>query len=364
MSFLSLFYHHHVDDVGSLSKPNDAYIDKRNGRRGLLSLCTCASSDVPVAETKEKGRTGLISRALGSLGDIKQMTENLSRLSVNRGGAYIGVSLTATIKALIWWIQDANAQGSTVDPNEWNAEALNNARQRMLLEKQGRDKEDDLVEAPKKLDPSKWLDSYLAFLNFLRGQVSTEGKRTRDYVVRKVPPGGWAPTSREDRLKYNAPLAGPFYAQDNRKVYAQDNRKVYRLTKQWTLNTTAFAWIRPFDQVEDGRGAVAAMQEHYDGPGKTAKKLTKAEAELRTIHYRNEQSMTFESYVNKLNEIYFVFAESLQPLTAEQKVRILCEKITTTKTKLETAMMVIKMDETLKLPAEKYFVKAANKLAE
>jgi hypothetical protein len=224
----------------------------------------------------------------------------------------------------------------------------------MLLEKQGRDKEDDLVEAPKKLDPSKWVDSYLTFLNFLRGQVSTDGKRTLDYVVRKVPPVGWKPTSREDRLKYNAPLAGPFYA--------QDNRKVYRL--QWTLNTNAFAWIRPFDQGEDGRGAVAAMREHYDGPGETAKKLAKAEAALRTIHYRNEQSMTFESYVNKLNEIYFVFAESLQPLTAEQKVWILCEKITTSNTKLETAMTVIKMDETLKLPAEEYFVKAANKLAE
>jgi hypothetical protein len=61
---------------------------------------------------------------------------------------------------------------------------------------------------------------------------------------------------------------------------------------------------------------------------------------------------------------YFIFAESLRPLTTEQKVWILCEKITTTNTKLETTMTVIKMDETLKLPAEEYFVKAANKLAE
>jgi hypothetical protein len=106
------------------------------------------------------------------------------------------------------------------------------------------------------------------------------------------------------------------------------------------------------------------MREHYDGPGETAKKLAKAEADLKTIHYRNEQSMTFEAYVNKLNEIYFVFAESLQPLTSEQKVKTLCEKITTNNTKLETAMTVIKMDETLKNPPAEYFTKAANKLAE
>jgi hypothetical protein len=86
------------------------------------------------------------------------------------------------------------------------------------------------------------------------------------------------------------------------------------------------------------------MREPYDGPGETAKRLAKAEAELQTIHYRNEQSMTFESYVNKLNEIYFIFVESLQPLTAEQKVWIHFEKITTSNTKLETAMTVIKMD--------------------
>jgi hypothetical protein len=109
-------------------------------------------------------------------GDVKQMTENLSRLAVNRGGAYIGVSITASIKALIWWIQDSNTQGS-VDPNNWNADALNDDRQRMLLEKQGHDKEDDLVEAPKKLDPTKWVDSYLKFLKFLLGQTQSSSHR-------------------------------------------------------------------------------------------------------------------------------------------------------------------------------------------
>jgi hypothetical protein len=68
--------------------------------------------------------------------------------------------------------------------------------------------------------------------------------------------------------------------------------------------------------------------------------------------------------VNKLNEIYFVFAEAQQPLTHDQKVKTMCEKITTSSTKLETAITVIKMDQTLKYPPEDYFVKAANSLAE
>ena len=44
-------------------------------------------------------------------------------------------------------------------------------------------------------------------------------------------PAGWTPTSRDDRLKYNAPLTGPYFV--------QDNEKVYRVTKQWALNTAA-----------------------------------------------------------------------------------------------------------------------------
>jgi hypothetical protein len=120
------------------------------------------------------------------------MTENLSRLAVNRGGAYIGTSVTTKIKALIWWVQDAQAQGNAVDPNDWIEAALNNARKGILLEKQGRDREDDTVDAPKRLDPSKWVESYLPFINFLRGQVSADGKRTLDYVVQD-PPVGWMP---------------------------------------------------------------------------------------------------------------------------------------------------------------------------
>jgi hypothetical protein len=229
----------------------------------MLTVCELTDQQRTAVTTIE-GIQDIAALAAIYLGDVKQMTENLSRLAINRGGAYIGTSATAKIKALIWWVQDAHAQGNVVDPNDWwSAEVLDDARKRMLLEKLGCDKVDDIVEAPKRLDPSKWVGLYLAFINFLRGQTSADGKRTLDYVVRKDHSPGWTPTSREDRLKYNAPLMGPYYN--------QDNQKVYRVTKQWTLNTAAFAWIRPFDTIEDGRGAVAAMRQHYDGPGETAK---------------------------------------------------------------------------------------------
>ena len=36
------------------------------------------------------------------LKDVKRMTENLSRLHINWGGAYIGTGVTTNLTALIW----------------------------------------------------------------------------------------------------------------------------------------------------------------------------------------------------------------------------------------------------------------------
>jgi hypothetical protein len=173
------------------------------------------------AVTNVKGIQDIATLASRNLPRRREADDRKSlRLGLNRGGAYIGMSATAKIKALIWWVQDAHAQGNGVDPNDWDTEILDHdARKGMLLEKLGRDKVDDIVEAPKRLDPSKWVNKYLAFINFLRGQTSADGKHTLDYVVRKDPPPGWTPTSREDCLKYNAPLTCPFYNQDNQQVY-------------------------------------------------------------------------------------------------------------------------------------------------
>jgi hypothetical protein len=158
------------------------------------------------AVTNVKGIQDIAALAAIYLGDVKQMTENLSRLALGRGGAYIGTSATAKIKALIWWVQDAHAQGNVVDPNDWNTDILDDAQKRMLLEKLGRDKVNDIVEAPKRLDPSKWVDLYLTFINFLRGQTSANGKRTLDYVVRKYPHP--APHTRWGHLGAKVPHLG------------------------------------------------------------------------------------------------------------------------------------------------------------
>ena len=85
------------------------------------------------------------------LKDVKRMTENLSLLRINQGGAYIGTGDTTDITALIWWIQYSRAQGLVPDPNAWNKIVLNNARQSMNLKLQSCDSASENIATPKRL---------------------------------------------------------------------------------------------------------------------------------------------------------------------------------------------------------------------
>jgi hypothetical protein len=72
----------------------------------MLTVCglTLGQRNI-VRKVKGTQYTGAVAAIY--LGDVKQMTENLSRLALGRG-KYIGMSATAKIKALIWWVQYAH----------------------------------------------------------------------------------------------------------------------------------------------------------------------------------------------------------------------------------------------------------------
>ena len=99
------------------------------------------------------------------------------------------------------------------------------------------------------------------------------------------------------------------------------------------------------------------MRAHYDGPGETAKNLAKTEADLKNLYYKNEHSLYFEAFINKLNKIFFIWYESKQPYNLVKKVNKMCEKT------IQAATTVIKMNPYLKTPINEYFTKASNALA-
>ena len=261
----------------------------------LLSVCSfSAQQQNAIILTEGLSNIALIKSVADN--DVSHMAERLSRLSVARGGCYIGTVQINNFRALLWWLEDITAQGIALVPTQWNQLTMAESIIR-LKESRSNEKKSDSVESPKKINPNKWTDQHSGFMNFLRSTLSSDKKRTLAYVVRQNPPVGYTPVSREEQMMYSAPLIGVHYE--------SDNIAVYQAIKQWCLDTAAWAWVRTYDKDQDGRAAMEALRQHYDGPGETRRQLAKAKADLKVIHYKNEQSLAFETYIHKLNEVFF-----------------------------------------------------------
>jgi hypothetical protein len=92
-------------------------MDGADAIQHFLEVCNLSADQMDaVMDTKGIQDIALLSNI--HIGDIAKMMENLSRLPITRGGAYIGTGATSNLKALIWWVQDNLAQGLIIDPND------------------------------------------------------------------------------------------------------------------------------------------------------------------------------------------------------------------------------------------------------
>jgi hypothetical protein len=83
-----------------------------------------------------------------------------------------------------------------------------------------------------------------------------------------------------------------------------DNMAVYRKLKAFLIDSPGWVWIEPHDMAENGRAAFLAWIAHYDGEGELSKRTALAKAKLKTIHYKSEQSMTFEQCTEVMSKCF------------------------------------------------------------
>jgi hypothetical protein len=74
-------------------------------------------------------------------------------------------------------------------------------------------------------------------------------------------------------------------------------------------NREALAWIEPHIEAQDGRAAFASFQAHFKGEGPTVMHRNQAFAQLRSLHWKNEASMTFASFSSALKNAYDIVLE-------------------------------------------------------
>jgi hypothetical protein len=126
----------------------------------------------------------------------------------------------------------------------------------MRIEK-GRDTGNVLVMDLGKFNPDDFETHETVFINLLAQTFGAQGKNLK-YIVRNVVIPVEFVNDAERRM-YQLPLTG--------EAYSMDNKSVYRLLKSFLINMSGWTWIKPYDTIENGRGAFLAWTSHYNGHG-------------------------------------------------------------------------------------------------
>jgi len=128
-----------------------------------------------------------------------------------------------------------------------------------------------------------------------------------------------------------------------------------------TVGTDAWEWIKIYDINQDGRLAFMALREHYDGPGEIDKRISLARTQVKELHYKNEQSFSFEKFITKLNGAFQMLAECHEALTEKAKVdQMITSMSQCTNPAIVAATTTIMMNTEMR----NNFVAAANKMTE
>ena len=164
--------------------------------------------------------------------DVPRMSENITRMSANRGGIRIGAILTKKIEALVFWCHERNRSGQSLDANQFTAAAMQSTLQRISVEAAD---DESPPELPKEFKAVKWVPWLRHVENYL-WQVKGCIGVPLIYVIRKDRVATAPPFSSEAEQRiYSVTLRG--------EAYQKDNGKVMQILTQLLADTPAWTWI-------------------------------------------------------------------------------------------------------------------------
>ena len=263
--------------------------------------------------------------------DVLEMAKRMANRTVNDGRVVLGTVQIKRLQALVWWLGDHQRRGMAVVATDFDVATMYGAMTSKSVEKE-RGGSDASVKDLAKFDPDDFDIHEDAFLNLLAQTTGTVKESLRYIVREQVAPAAFI-DDREERM-YQMSMTGP--------GFEEDNRAVYRLLKSYLIGTPGWAWIEPMNPRENGRAAFWAWSDHYNGQGELSKRTSLAKSRVESLHYKNEQSMSFEKYTELLTKCFTTLNKDPdERVSARQKVERPLKGIGTPDTELLACKAVI-----------------------
>ena len=80
-------------------------------------------------------------------------------------------------------------------------------------------------------------------------------------------------------------------------------------------------------RAQNGRVDLQALYAHYQGAGNTTRRIVEAGRLQETLHYKNERSLSFSTFLAKVQHMFNLFEEEGEPMTEAAKLRFLLDKV-------------------------------------
>ena len=112
---------------------------------------------------------------------------------------------------------------------------------------------------------------------------------------------------------------------------------------------------------QNGRLNLKALYANDQGAGNKTRKIGEATRLRETLHYKNERSLSFATFLSKVQHMFKLFEEEGEPLTEGTKFRFLMDKVN--HQELQTVIGALRVRDSLEAGREMTFTESANILA-
>ena len=256
--------------------------------------------------------------ALTSLEDFYMITtaqvSSIAKSLTDARGAQdrvtVGQVRVTKLKALIKWLEACQVTSVSPEARDFTADVLGENVEKIKLEESTDDAVSNLF--PGRFgDKDSWRDFSDQFLNYCAAAPGTTGVALI-HVLRDFAELSTDPDDKETKL-----IKAMSHEGTN---YQEDNKRVYRLLKRCTLGTKHHVWLLNAP-TNDGKTAFKNLKTHFDGETNLSTRVAKAEQTIRTLEYRKEESMSFETYERLMTQAFYdLDREEGHGLTIRQKV--------------------------------------------
>ena len=113
----------------------------------------------------------------------------------------------------------------------------------------------------------------------------------------------------------------------NGQYYIADSRRVHNLIIGFLQGENTENWICNIAKYQDGRRDMIALCCHYAGEGNSTRRIADAKRIQNTLHYKTEQALPFNKFLDSLQRMFTIFEEENEPLTERAKVDELLTKV-------------------------------------